>query len=124
MPLAYTGDVTLSLRVKDLGKAQAWYREHLGFETLYEVKEMGWCEMKTHVPGVSVGIGQAESPAQGGGVVPVFGVEDIDAARSQLESKDVRFDGETQTIPDMVKLATFYDPDGNAFMLVQDISKK
>ncbi len=41
-----------------------------------------------------------------------------------MESKNVRFDGETQTIPDMVKLATFYDPDGNALMLYQDLQKK
>ena len=124
MPLGYTGEITLSLRVKDLGKAQAWYRDRLGFETLYEVAEMGWCEMKTHVEGVSIGIGQVENPAQGGGIVPVFGVEDIDAARAELESKDVRFDGETQTIPGLVRLATFYDPDGNAFMLVQSISQQ
>jgi len=123
MPLAYTDDVTLSIRVRDLAEAQAWYRDRLGFELLYEAEELGWCEMKTHIPGVSLGMGQSEEVKQGG-AVPVFGVEDIDAARSELESNDVRFDGETMTIPDMVRLATFYDPDGNAFMLVQDISKK
>ena len=37
---------------------------------------------------------------------------------------NVPFDGETITIPEMVRLATFYDPDGNKLMLYQDIQKK
>jgi uncharacterized glyoxalase superfamily protein PhnB len=53
------------------------------------------------------------------GTTPVFGVKDIEAARSHLESNGVRFDGETQVIPEMVKLATFYDPDGNPWMLAE-----
>jgi len=40
---------------------------------------------------------------------------DIDAARKYLESKDVRFDGDTYEIEGMVKLCTFYDPDGNSW---------
>ncbi len=54
-----------------------------------------------------------------GGTTPVFGVRDLAAARSHLESNGVRFDGETQVIPEMVKLATFYDPDGNPPMLAE-----
>jgi hypothetical protein len=50
-------------------------------------------------------------------------VKDIDAARSQMERKKVRFDGPTQEIPGMVKLATFFDPDGNAHMLYQSLQK-
>jgi hypothetical protein len=33
----------------------------------------------------------------------------------------VKFDGPTQEIPGMVKLATFFDPDGNAMMFFQDL---
>ena len=33
----------------------------------------------------------------------------------------MRFDGETNEIEGMVKLATFYDPDGNSFMLAQSL---
>jgi hypothetical protein len=49
-------------------------------------------------------------------------VADIDVARKHLESKDVRFDGDTYEIEGMVKLATFYDPDGNSFMLAQSLT--
>ena len=30
--------------------------------------------------------------------------------------------GDTQVIPEMVKIATFYDPDGNTLMLFEDLS--
>ena len=52
----------------------------------------------------------------------MFGVTDIDAARTEMEGKAVRFDGETQVIPGMVKLATFFDPDGNSYMLSQSLA--
>jgi CreA protein len=46
-------------------------------------------------------------------------VTDIDVARGYLESKGVRFDGETNNVGGMVLLATFFDPDGNSWMLAQ-----
>jgi len=85
---------------------------------IYKLEDMGWCELRTHWNGISIGLGQSEEPKVGG-TTPVFGVRDIEAARSHLESNGVRFDGETQVIPDMVKLATFYDPDGNPWMLAE-----
>ncbi|MEZ6243899.1 MAG: VOC family protein [Phycisphaerales bacterium] len=120
-PLAYTGGLTLATQVADLAKALAWYNDALGFPTLYKVDDIGWGEVKTEVEGVNIGLSQVESPKVGAGPVPTFGVEDIDAARKRLESKGVKFDGETRTIPGMVKLATFYDPDGNALMLYQSL---
>lgn len=120
-PLNFIPGLTLAMQVKDLDKAMAWYSEVLGFETLYKVDEMGWGEVKTEIPGVNIGLSQAEKPEVGAGPVPTFGVESVDAARSQLESKGVRFDGETTEYPGMVRLATFYDPDGNALMLFQSL---
>ena len=40
-------------------------------------------------------------------------------ARAHLEGLGTRFDGDTHEIEGMVKLATFYDPDGNAWSLQQ-----
>ena len=54
----------------------------------------------------------------------MFGVADIDAARQSLESAGVEFDGDTEVIEGMVKTATFYDPDGNALMLAEDLTKQ
>jgi CreA protein len=63
-----------------------------------------------------------EREVKPGSTTPTFGVLDIDAARRYLESKDVRFDGETYEIEGMVKLCTFYDPDGNSYMLAQSLT--
>jgi len=83
---------------------------------------MAWCELRTGVEGVNVGLSQVEHPRVEGGATVVFGVNDIDHSRKVLEERDVRFDGETQTIAGMVKLATFYDPDGNTLMFAQRLT--
>ena len=58
---------------------------------------------------------------RGGSYTLTFTVEDIDAARAYLEGEGVRFDGDTSQVEDMVRLATFYDPDGNALMLAEQL---
>ena len=113
--------ITFALDVSNRRASADWYAEHLGFELLFHADEMGWSEMKTHSPGVTLGFGDNADPKPGN-ALPVFGVDDIDAARSALESAGVRFDGETVTYDGMVRLATFYDPDNNALMLAQDLS--
>ena len=118
----YRPGITISLQVKDLDHALDWYNTVLGFPTLYRVEEIGWAEVKTATPNVQIGLGQAETPRTGAGPVPVFEVADIGAARGRLEGRGVRFDGPTQTIPGLVMLATFFDPDGNAFMFSQTLA--
>ena len=39
-----------------------------------------------------------------------------------LDAAGVRQDGPVQEIPGMVRLLTFYDPDGNALMFAQDLA--
>ncbi len=119
----YKGDVTLTFGVKNLDAAIQWYEATLGFKLLYKLDDMGWCELQGPGDGISVGLGTREEVQQGGGCVPVWGVLDIAAARAELEGKGVRFDGDTQEIPEMVKLATFFDPDGNAMMLVERLEQ-
>lgn len=93
----------------------------LGFELLYHLEEMGWAELKSPVERVNVGLSQVEEHKPEGGSTLTFGVTDIDKARATLEELQVRFDGETLTIPEMVRLATFFDPDGNKLMLYQSL---
>jgi len=120
-PLGYAGGLTCSMKCTNLERAIKWYKDVLGFSFLYRVDEIGWCEMATEVPGVNIGLSQVEEAGGPGNAILTFGVKDIDAARRHVEGHGVRFDGPTQTIPDMVKLATFYDPDGNALMFFQDL---
>lgn len=117
----WKGDLTCSIPVRDLRKAIAWYQDTFGWKLLYHLEELRWCELQTHMPGVSVGLGEREMLDVRDGTTLVFGVKDIAAARRELESRGVRFDGETITIEGMVKLATYFDPDGNKFMFSENL---
>jgi predicted enzyme related to lactoylglutathione lyase len=121
MALNFVEEVTASMGVTDMDRSIKWYREVLGFELLYRADEIGWCEMKTHMVGVNVGLSQNQDVPQGGGATNVWSVVDIDLAKAHLDSHGVRQDGDIQHIPDLVKLLTFYDPDGNAMMLAQSL---
>ena len=113
--------ITFALDVRDRHASAAWYEQHLGFELIFHADDIGWSELRTLSPGVTLGFGDNADPKPGN-ALPVFGVDDIDAARNALEAAGVRFDGETVTYDGMVRLATFYDPDNNALMLAQDLS--
>lgn len=120
--LGFNGELTCAMQCTDMGKSIEWFENVLGFTVIYRLDDMGWCEMQTPTKKTSIGLSQVEKPEVRGGATLTFGVSDIDAARSDLEAKDVRFDGETMTIPEMVKLATFFDPDGNKFMLSEALA--
>jgi len=113
--------ITISLSVSDRHVSADWYANMLGFQTLYHVDEAGWSEIQTNTAGVTIGLGEHTKPAPGN-CVPVFGTADLDTARKKLEAANVKFDGETDVVDGMVKTATFYDPDGNALMLAQDLT--
>ena len=120
--VALENTITIALSVKDRHASADWYAEMLGFKLRYHGDEMGWSEMDTMTEGVTLGLGEQSEPVPGNSV-PVFGVSDMDASRAALEAQNVKFDGETVVVDGMVKLATFYDPDGNALMIAQDLSK-
>jgi CreA protein len=121
-PFDYSQNMVISVNVSDLDKSIEWYEKALGLELHYKLDQHGWCELATATKNVTIGLGQTEELKQGG-VTPTFGVEDIEAARKHLESLDVKFDGDTYEIEGMVKLCTFYDPDGNPYMLAQNLQR-
>ncbi|OED44757.1 glyoxalase [Chromatiales bacterium (ex Bugula neritina AB1)] len=113
--------ITIAFSVKDRKVTSAWYQEHLGFSEIFSVEEAGWTELATNTPGVTIGLGDAEE-VQTASTTPVFGVADCDSSRAALEKSGIKFDGDTMEFEGMVKLATFYDPDGNALMIAEDLS--
>ena len=113
--------ITLAMSVKDRHASAQWYQDKLGFELLYHADEAGWSELATNTAGVTLGLGEQVETAPGN-MIPVFGISDIHSARQALEDEGVKFDGPTDTIEGMVSTATFYDPDGNALMIAQDLS--
>jgi CreA protein len=113
--------ITIALSVKDRHASADWYQSMLGFDVIYHADEAGWSELQTKTNGVTIGLGEHTKPAPGN-CVPVFGIADLDISRAKPENANVKFDGETDVVEGMVKTATFYDPDGNALMLAQDLT--
>lgn len=113
--------ITIAMSVTDRHASARWYKDMLGFEALYHADDAGWSELQTNTAGVTIGLGEHTQPAPGNSV-PVFGIADLVSARQQLEQAGVRFDGPNDVIEGMVQTATFYDPDGNALMLAEDLT--
>ncbi|MDO6588585.1 VOC family protein [Salipiger sp. 1_MG-2023] len=113
--------ITIAMSVKDRHASAKWYETMLGFELLFHADDAGWSELRTNTSGVVIGLGEHTKPTPGN-CVPVFGIVELDSARQKLEQAKVKFDGETDVVEGMVKTATFYDPDGNALMLAQDLT--
>lgn len=113
--------INIAFSVRDRHASAKWFETMLGFKTIYHADEAGWSELQTNTTGVTIGLGEHTQPAPGN-CVPVFGIADLASARQALEQADVKFDGETDVVEGMVKTATFYDPDGNALMLAEDLT--
>ena len=122
--IEWTGESTAALEVSDYARGLAWYRDVLGLKVVFELESWGWAQLQSPVDGLLIGIGQSEEVKTGGGATLTFTVADIEAARTYLEGEGVRFDGEISEVEDMVRLTTFYDPDGNALMLAQQLKRR
>src|SRR3954454_20448976 len=122
MAIQYNPDnCVVSVSVTDYDRSLAWYRDVLGFQLSYEMPDYGWCELTTPF-GFTIGLGQTEEVSPGA-VVPTFGVRDIDATITHLRAHDVTVE-DWHEIPGMVRLSTFYDPDGTAWMVAQTLDVK
>lgn len=117
--LEIKSELTCSLGVRDMAASIAWYERVMLCKLLYRADAIGWCELATPMVGVNIGFSEVETVVQGGGATNVFEVADIETAKAHLDAEGVRQDGEIQHIPGLVKLLTFYDPDGNTFMFSQ-----
>ena len=119
--IPWSGQATAALGVTDYDRSLAWYRDVLGLQVVFELATWKWAQLQSPVTGLLLGIGQSEQVKLGGGATLTFHVRDIDSSRAYLEGHAVTFDGETRQIEDSVRLATFYDPDGNTLMLAQQL---
>jgi catechol 2,3-dioxygenase-like lactoylglutathione lyase family enzyme len=116
-----TENCVISVGVSDFERSLDWYRDVLGFELVYRVDDYGWGEVSTPF-GLNIGLGQTETVTPGN-VTPTFGVRDIDAAIAHLREQGVTVE-DWHEVPGMVRLSTFYDPDGTSFMLAQTLDRK
>ena len=71
---------------------------------------------------MKIGLGEGED-AKGSGTTSLnIGVKNVDAARTTLEQRGVKFLRDTITIEGKVKLADFLDLDGNKIRLAQSLT--
>jgi len=105
----------VSFLTEDTPRAKQFYAEVLGLEIETESEN----DMEFRAGQVTLdifnpaSIGQPFAPSPAG---LALRVPDVPAARAELESKGVEFDGETIDTG-VCHMAFFHDPDGNALML-------
>ena len=105
----------VSFLTRDIARARSFYTDVLGLE----VETEGESDLELRAGQVTLdifdpsSIGQPFAPSPAG---LALRVADVDAARAELETKGVVFDGDTIETG-VCRQAWFKDPDGNALML-------
>lgn len=119
--LGFTGKLVCSIPVTDHKASAQWYCEKLGCEVVFENDDLGMSYLSAPIPNVWLDLSQVEKVTNGGPAL-VWGVAGADAARESIESQGVKFDGPNRSFGGMVRLATFFDPDGNTLMFYENLS--
>ncbi len=109
----YNHEVNGNLSVRDLDRAIDWYMNVLGFSLQQRMDQIGFAILRTPVDGVVLSLSRSDDGAGPGGVTMTWGVSDIEAAESALKSQNANIEGPVRDIPEVVRLLTFFDPDGN-----------
>jgi catechol 2,3-dioxygenase-like lactoylglutathione lyase family enzyme len=112
-----TGVDFITVPTQDFDKAQEFYGDVLGLEKSKQWGDMPGREYETG----SLTIAVMQSDAFGQQFAPhthpiALHVEDVEAARAELESKGVEFRADTMD-SGVCHMAFFADPDGNQLML-------
>jgi catechol 2,3-dioxygenase-like lactoylglutathione lyase family enzyme len=115
-PIAVSGVDFLTVFVSDYPAAQRFYGEVLGLERSVDYDKIPGGEYETGDLTLQVldaaAVGQEFKPS---GNPVALHVDDVAAARAQLEAEGVRFEGETID-SGVCHMAIFRDPDGNVLM--------
>ena len=112
--------VTVSwFSAKDFDETKKFYTDVLGLSTIFETN--GWAEFAEARGITSIGLAANPHAGKEPGATVVLEVKDIDAERKRLEARGVKFEGKTEEIPGIVRLATFRDPSANRLQLAQSL---
>ena len=109
--------------VGDMEKSVAFYRDTLGLPVKYESAD--WVELDAGNVTIALrryGSGPEGRPelAVGAGATIVFQVDDIEAAKAELDAKGVKLIGDIFEYG-AVKLAAFEDLNGNVLQIYQHV---
>ena len=116
------------IATSDMTKAKEFFGNTLGLTISADSPEHGWLELHAKDDKFLLGIGEVKednddnSPIDPGhNAVVTFTVEDIEAAKKELEAKDVPV-YDIIEIPGHVKMSFMQDFDGNLFQIVQKLN--
>jgi predicted enzyme related to lactoylglutathione lyase len=101
--------------------AKKFYGQVLGLKKTFEAQQ--WAEFAGAEGEESIGIAANPHAGKEPGATVVLAVNDIERERKRLELAGVKFEGKTEEIPGIVRLATFRDPDGNRLQLAQALMR-
>lgn len=101
--------------VGDLDAAVAFYADVVGLSVIRR-EGSEWAELDAGPVRLALHAGERPGP---GGATAVFRVDDLDAARWQLEQRGARFDEHVGEAAGFARFATFRDPDGNPLQLIE-----
>jgi CreA protein len=112
--------VTVSwFSTQDFEKTKKFYSDVLGLNEIFSTQ--GWAEFAGSRDEASIGLAANPQAGKEQGATVVLQVADIESERKRLEARGVKFEGKTEEIPGIVKLATFRDPSLNRLQLAQPL---
>ena len=113
----------ISVRITDVDRAIAFYRDQLGLTFLFQFPGMAFF----NCGGVRLYLTNPENPAFAGTSIIYFRVGSISAAHAALVAKGVAFDEPPRKIHaddrHELWLASFKDPDGNTLALMSEVPR-
>jgi CreA protein len=104
--------------VTDMDRAVKFYQDVLGLR-LTRRDGSNWAEFDAGPIRLALHGAVEGRPMQPGGATAVFGVGDLDSARTELEGRGARFDEHVGEVEGFARFASFRDPDGNAVQIIE-----
>jgi predicted enzyme related to lactoylglutathione lyase len=117
----YKPGVGFHYNVGNLERTLTFYTEKLGFKELYFDAGGKSAMVATNTKDCFIGFAEAQSIVPSSTCI-TFEVENIKQAVLGLQQKGIEFKDGIFEVPGMVKLASFFDPDGYRLMLSESES--
>lgn len=114
----FSGVQSVIYGVSNLEEAKAWYTTLLEIEPYFEAE----CYVGYSVGGFELGLDPdaRNVTSRADGVVAYWGVQDIAAQVERMNSLGARQHGEIVDVGEGIQMASFLDPFGNVFGLIQN----
>jgi methylmalonyl-CoA/ethylmalonyl-CoA epimerase len=123
MPLTLNRIGQIALAVRDVDKAEAFYRDVLRLRWLYRFGDLTFFDCG----GVRLLLEKASEPGEASGSPIYFSYADIDLAVRELNQRGVTFTSKPHLIAPMedhdLWMAFFHDPDGHTLALMHEAPK-